>query len=198
MNNGGDVLARGGRSAQFSTGGSAVDEAVELKNVAPEEEQDLTNGVKVIDRRSAYNSEPVKKAEPKFPEKEYVGFSPILDRVLVKRVPEDKNFEMLEDGSMRDKRSGFVIPGKYRQHSCTGIVLAAGPFVIIGGIKIPMEQVVRPGDRVVWGDYNSEIVKLPPERVQEMCDAVQMNYEADDDGVRIVRVQDIRHREVPV
>ena len=34
----GDILASGGRSAQFSTGGSKANEPVELKNVAPEAE----------------------------------------------------------------------------------------------------------------------------------------------------------------
>jgi len=116
MNSGsGDKLASGrSRTAQFSAGGSAVNDEVILHNSAPEEPQDLTNGITVIDRRSRFDSEPVKKAEPKFPEKEYEAFKPILDRVLIKRVAEDKNMEMLEDGSMRDKRTGFVIPAKYR------------------------------------------------------------------------------------
>jgi hypothetical protein len=46
-----DALASGQRTAQFSTGGSAVNDAIELKNVAPEAEQ-LGSGITVIDRRS--------------------------------------------------------------------------------------------------------------------------------------------------
>ena len=83
----GDKLASGQRTAQFSTGGSAVDEPVELLNVAPEEEQDLTKGITVIDRRSQYNSEPVKKAEPKFPEKEYGMLSTVLVRHTLNKNP---------------------------------------------------------------------------------------------------------------
>ena len=194
----GDKLASGQRTAQFSTGGSAVDEPVELLNVAPEEEQDLTKGITVIDRRSQYNSEPVKKAEPKFPEKEYGMLSTVLDRVLIKRVPDDPNFELLEDGSMRDKRTGFLIPASYRQHSRLGIVLATSKFAILGGMRVPMFDIVYPGCRVVFGDYTSEVFKLSEEKTRELCDAVEMNYEADPEGLRIVRVQDLRTVEFPI
>ena len=56
MNSGGDVLARGARSAQFSAGGSAVNDPVELHNVAPEEPEQpkLGDGITVIDRRPNY------------------------------------------------------------------------------------------------------------------------------------------------
>ena len=37
MLGGGDLLARGGKSAQFAAGGSEVNDVIELKNVAPEE-----------------------------------------------------------------------------------------------------------------------------------------------------------------
>jgi hypothetical protein len=193
---GGDKLASGQSKAQFAAGSSTYDAPIELHNVAPEEE-----GFKeptVVDKRRSYDSEPVEHPEPKYPPKEYLPFTPILDRVLVKRIPEDPNFELLEDGSMRDKRSGFVIPGKYRQHSCTGIVLSTGDFVVLGGLKIPMSYVVKPGCKATWGDYNSEIAKLPESTVQELCDSVEMNYEPDEDGVRIVRIQDIRGVEWPV
>src|ERR1035437_10110535 len=108
----GDILGSGGRSAQFSTGGSKANEPVELK-----------------------------KAEPKFPEKQDGAFKPILERVLIKRVAEDKNMEQLEDGSMRDKRTGFIIPAKYRQHSNVGVVLAVGDFVVMGGVKTPLSDI---------------------------------------------------------
>jgi len=190
MNSGsGDKLASGRqKSAQFSTGGSAVDDAVELHNVAPEE---ITNGVTVIDRRSKFDSAPVVKPEPKFPEKEYGLFTPILDKVLVKRVPQDKNFEMLEDGSMRDKRSGFVIPAKYRQHSNVGVVLAVGDFVVMGGVKTDLSDIVKPGYRVLFGEYNAEKLKVPDEQVMAMCDAIQVEFEASED-LDVLRVQDIR------
>jgi co-chaperonin GroES (HSP10) len=192
MNSGsGDKLASGQKSAQFFTSGSTANETIELLNVAPEEEQDITNGVKVIDKRSAYNSEPVKKAEPKWPEKTYETFSPILDRLLVKRIAPDKNMELLEDGSIRDKRTGFVIPAKYRQHANIGVVLAVGEFMVMGGIKIPLSDIVKPGYRVMFGEYNAEKLKVPDEQVMAMCDAVRVEFEASED-LDVVRVQDIR------
>ena len=58
---------------------------------------------------------------------------------------------------------------------------------------------VRVGDRVTYGDYNSEVFIMDENKVQELCDAVQMNYEPDPEGIRVVRVQDVRgfEREVP-
>ena len=191
MNNGGDVLARGARSAQFAAGGSAVNDAVELKNVAPEVEE-LGSGITVIYRRSRFDSEPVKKAEPKFPEKKYGAFSPVLDRILIKRCAEGPDMKIMEDGSVLNMKTGLLIAGKYRQHSNIGIVLATGQFVILGGQRIAMSDVVRVGDRVTYGDYNSEVFLMDEARVQEMCDSVQMNYEPDPEGLRIVRVQDVR------
>jgi co-chaperonin GroES (HSP10) len=191
MNNGGDVLARGARTAQFPAGGSAVDDEVVLHNVAEEDAQDLASGIKVLDRRSRFDSEPVKKAEPKYPEKAYEPFKPILDRVLIKRISEDKNMEMMEDGSMRDKRTGFIIPAKYRQHSNVGVVLAVGDFVVMGGVKTDMLDVVKPGYRVLFGEYNAEKLKVPDEQVQAMCDAISVEFEASED-LDVVRVQDIR------
>jgi co-chaperonin GroES (HSP10) len=191
MNNGGDKLAAGARSAQFSAGGSAVNDAVELKNVAPEVEE-LGSGITVIDRRSRFDSEPVKKAESKFPEKKYGAFSPVLDRILIKRCAEGPDMKIMEDGSVLNMKTGLLIAGKYRQHSNIGIVLATGQFVILGGQRIAMSDVVRVGDRVTYGDYNSEVFLMDEARVQEMCDSVQMNYEPDPEGLRIVRVQDVR------
>ncbi len=188
---GGDQLAAGARSAQFSAGGSAVNDAVELKNVAPEVEE-LGSGITVIDRRSRFDSEPVKKAESKFPEKEYGAFTPILDRVLVKRVSDDPEEELLEDGSSRNIRTGLITAAKYRQHSSTGVVLSTGKFVVMGGVKIPMEEIIRAGDWAIWGDYNSEVMHLSEKVVKEMCDAVNLEYVEDPDGLRIVRVQDVR------
>ena len=193
---GGDQLAAGARSAQFSAGGSAVDDEIELKNVAPETEE-LGAGITVIDHRSRFDSEPVKKAEPKFPEKQYESFQPILDRVLIKRVTDDKNMELLEDGSIRDKRTGFIIPAKYRQHSQTGVVLAVGNFVVMGGVKTRLSEIIKPGYKVLFGEYNAEKLKVPDEQVQAMCDAIGVEFEASED-LDVVRVQDIRGIYKPV
>lgn len=84
------------------------------------------------------------------------------------------------------------MPAKYRQHSNTGVVLAIGQFVVIGGCKTPLSDVVKVGDRVTYGDYNSEIAYLHEDIVKALCDAVQLNYVEDEDGTRIVRIQDVR------
>jgi co-chaperonin GroES (HSP10) len=170
----------------------------DLKAVDTDEPQDIAGGVSVVDKRHTYDSKPVKKAEKKFADKEYSDPSTILDRVLVKRIPEDEDkFEVLEDGSLRNKETGFLIPFAYRQHNTIGIVLAVGQFVVLGGVKVPLNTIVRPGDRVTYGSYNCEVYKQSKEKTQRMCDAVQMNYEADEEGLVVVRVQDIRTVERP-
>jgi co-chaperonin GroES (HSP10) len=230
MLGGGDLLARGAKSAQFSaTGGDLSDfeydfklrreivkekyglsdaeiaeyeirinagERFSLDTLASRDEQ-LGAGITVIDRRPSYSEEvEVVKAAPvpekKWPEKKFNLFRPILDRILVKRCAESEDMKMLPDGSVLNQKTGLVIAAKYRQHSNIGIVLAAGKFVILGGQRISMDEVVRVGDRVTYGDYNSEVFYMDEVKVREFCDAVQMNYEQDDEGLRVVRVQDIR------
>jgi hypothetical protein len=65
-------------------------------------------------------------------------------------------------------------------------------------MRVPMFDIVYPGCRVVFGDYTSEVFKLSEEKTRELCDAVEMNYEADPEGLRIVRVQDLRTVEFPI
>lgn len=230
MNNGGDVLARGGASAQF--GGAKISQfqddlvfrpeiVVEKYGITEEElkgwqiayekgeripELPTAESKKdkelftVTDRRLFLNDEKIKpltvEQPPKFPEKQYGPVGTILDRVVVLRSA-DNNYEVLEDGSWKDKKTGFIVPAKYRQHSNTGIVLVTGQFVVTGGIRIPMSEVVRPGDRVTYGDYNSEVYHMPEEKVRQLCDAVSINYVEDPEGLRIVRVQDVRTIEHP-
>jgi co-chaperonin GroES (HSP10) len=202
---GGDLLARGAKSAQFSAGVNDKDAPVILHNVAPEEPEQEKFGVgfTVTDRRSSFDSQipvanPVQQSEQKFTEKEYSSFRPIMDRILVKRVSTDKNMELQTDGSLRDKKTGFIIPAKFRQHSNVGVVLAAGDFVVMGGVKTDLSEIVRPGDRITYGDYNSEVFHMAEDKVIALCDAVGLNYEKDEEGLRIVRVQDIRGVERPL
>lgn len=232
MNSGGDVLARGGRSAQFASSGAdvtdfeydmkvrreLVKEKYGLSDAEVEEyaakidsgvrvdldpvglsEEKLGSGITVIDKRPNFfgtfpglDAKEVVKAAPKYPEKKYTLFTPILDRILIKRCADGPDQKLMEDGSVLDTKTGLITAAKYRQHSNIGIVLATGQFVILGGQKIPMADVVRVGDRVTYGDYNSEVFHMDEARVVALCDAVQMNYEADPEGLRVVRVQDVR------
>lgn len=202
----GDRLARGDKTAQFSAGTSSVDDPIELHNVAEEEEIPEVNGkplFKVNDRRTQYeltsSENAVEVAQNKYPDPKYTPFSTILDRILVMRVPLDNNLEVLEDGSVRDKRTKLIVPARYRQASNTGIVLSVGTFVIMGGTRIELSDIVKPGDRVTWGDYNTEMFPMPKDQVQGLCDALKVNYFEDDQGLRVVRIQDVRgieHRAV--
>lgn len=162
-------------------------------------------GFEVTDKRHSYldtrlqEAEPIVSEEtPKYPEKQYANFKPILDRVLVKRISLDKECEVLSDGSLRNKRTGFVIPAKYRQHNNTGVVLAIGGFVVIGGVKTPLSEVVNPGDIVSFGEYNVEKMILPDDQVLALCDAIQFNYVAEEEDLNLVRVQDIRSVRKPI
>lgn len=171
-------------------------ERFDLKPVTHDEEE--SDGKTELERRWAI-AKPVAQKPKKFADKNYADPHTLLDRILVKRIPDDpEKFEILEDGSLRDKKTGFVIPYAYRQHNNIGIVLATGQFVILGMVKIPMSEVVQVGDRVTFGDYNSEVFKMSEDKTRKMCDAVQMNYEEDPEGLRVVRVQDVRVVERPL
>ena len=201
---GGDALARGAKSAQFSAGGASVDDEVVINpSIVAEDNSEPT--LTVIDRRPNYldklsgdDLKVAKTEEKEFAEKTYSTLSPILDRVLVMRVSANPDEEILEDGTVRNKKTGFIIPQQYRQHTNNGIVLAAGQFVVMGMIKTPLEEIVRPGDRVFYGDYNSELFPMDESKVRAMCRALKVNYEHSEDGLRLVRVQDIRGIERPI
>jgi co-chaperonin GroES (HSP10) len=228
VNNGGDVLARGGRSAQFAAAGGdltdfeydlrarqdivaekyGLSEAEVFQYIARLEngerldmkpaETTLGSEIMVIDRRPNFLGaarevkEAVSKVEQKYPDKDYSPFQPIMDRILIKRCADDKDMKLMEDGSILNQKTGLIIAAKYRQHSNVGIVLATGEFVILSGQKIPMADVVRVGDKVTFGDYNSEVFPMTESKVRELCDRVQMNYFPDEEGIRVVRVQDVR------
>jgi co-chaperonin GroES (HSP10) len=164
----------------------------------------LDAGFSVADHRHNYLSEttvpaPVRAEAPKkYPEPTYGTARPILDRILVMRISDDPDTELLEDGSTRNKKSGLITAAKYRQHSNVGLVLAAGGFVVLGGLRIPMEELITPLDKVIYGDYNSECFPMDKNKVEALCDSLGVNYVDDQQGLRIVRVQDVRTVEKPV
>jgi co-chaperonin GroES (HSP10) len=163
----------------------------------------LEVGFSITDHRKNYLSEPLEspavKAEQakKYPERTYGTARPILDRILVMRISDDPDVELLEDGSTRSKKSGLITAQKYRQHSNVGIVLAAGGFVVLGGVSVSMEELVKPGDKVTFGSYNTEVFPLDKNKAEALCDAIGVNYVEDPQGFHIVRVQDVRTVEVP-
>jgi len=174
-----------------------------LPDLTPVALQDtLEVGFSITDHRKNYLSESTEaaavkaEAPKKYPEPTYGSFSPIMDRVLVMRIMDDPDVELLEDGSTRSKRTGLVTAAKYRQHSNVGIVLATGQWVVMGGVKFPMADFVKPLDKVMYGSYNAEAFPMDAKKAEALCDSVGVNY-AHEDNLWIVRVQDIRGREVP-
>src|ERR1035437_4444172 len=170
----------------------------DLISVALQEKQELGAGFSIADHRRNYLQEATEPAkvvteQPKrYPEPTYGTARPILDTILVMRIADDPDTELLEDGSTRSKKSGLITAQKYRQHSNVGIVLAAGGSVAIGGISIPMEELIKPGYKVVYGDYNSERFPMDKKKAEALCDAIKVNYVHDPKGLRIIRVQDVR------
>ncbi len=238
MNNGGDVLARGGASAQFSAGGSTLTDfeanfvfkevaevmakyglsqaeydtyaAMRENNErlpdlkAVDTEETLEVGFSITDHRKNYLNiegevKAVSEETKKYPEPEFEAFHPILDRILVMRITDNPEEEMLEDGSTRNKRTGLITAAKYRQHSHVGIVLAVGQYVVLSGTKFNLSEFVTAGDKITYGDYNSEVFPMDAKKVQALCDDLKVNYVEDPQGIRIVRVLDVRgvERRVP-
>ena len=228
---GGDVLARGGKSAQFSTASNMTDfeadflyqdvsevltkyglsqaeydqyaaqrlDNEKLPNLKPvSEQEELAVGFSVEDHRKNYmnvETTDVKSAAveaKKFPEPEFEEFHPILDRILVMRISDDPEEEMLEDGSTKNRRTGLITASKYRQHSNVGIVLATGQHVVLSGLRLDMSEFVRVGDKITYGDYNSEVFLMDRKKAEAICDRLKINYVDDSKGIRIVRAQDVR------
>lgn len=170
-----------------------VEEIEEKKD----QEDAIRMGFTVTDKRLP-DAAIVEEAPLRYESIDYTPLRPILDRVLIMRVVIDEDMEELSDGSLRNKKTGFVMPAKWRQHSNIGIVLAIGDFVIMGGVRTELSEIVQPGDRVTFGDYNTELFPLDNKRAEALCDALQVNYVEHEDGLRIVRVQDIRGVEKPI
>ena len=173
------------------------DRLPDLTPVALQETMEV--GFSITDHRKNYLSEATEasavktEAPKKYPEPSYEPMQTLMDRILVMVVSDDPNIELLEDGSSRDKRTGLISTAKYRQHSNVGIVLLAGQWVVVGGVKTPMWEVVKPGDKVIYGDYGSE--KMPEtfnKKAEALCDAIGVNFEKTEQGIRIVRIQDVR------
>jgi hypothetical protein len=205
-----DVLVKYGISeADYDLYQAMREEGKHLPDLTPVALQETMDvGFSVTDHRKNYLSEPLTpaaaamEAVKKFPEPEFAPMQTLLDRILVMVISDDPNEELLEDGSTRNKTTGLISTSKYRQHSNVGIVLLAGQWVIVGGVKTPMHEIVRPGDKVTYGDYGSE--KMPErfnKKAEALCESLGINYQHTEQGIRVVRIQDVRtveRRVVPV
>src|SRR6202790_3068792 len=162
-------------------------------------QETLEVGFSISDHRKNYLSEATEpsavkaEATKKFPEPEFMPMQTLMDRILVMVISDDPDVELLEDGSSRNKKTGLISTSKYRQHSNVGIVLLAGQWVVVSGVKTPMTEIVNPGDKVIYGDYGSE--KMPDsfdKKAEAICESLGINYDKTEQGIRIVRVQDVR------
>ena len=165
----------------------------DLDTTAEQERMDV--GFVITDRRQNYLSNDVKavaKVALKFPAPKYAPVETLMDRLLVMVISDDPNIELLEDGSARDLTTGLISTAKYRQHSNVGIVLLAGQWVVVSGTKTSMTEILKPGDKVIYGDYGSEKLPMSVEKAQALCDSLGVNYEKTEQGMRVIRVQDVR------
>jgi co-chaperonin GroES (HSP10) len=89
-------------------------------------------------------------------------FKPILDRILVRRLPVD------------EPKDGFVVPEKNRQSSNWGEVIAIGDGVMLGHEFCQMADFVGVGDWVKFGEYTAE------------------SFDTNDPDLFIIRIQDVR------
>ena len=162
-------------------------------------QETLEVGFDVTDHRHNYLQEAtepaavVAEAPKKFPEPAFEPMQTLMDRILVMVISDDPNEELLEDGSTRNRTTGLISTAKYRQHSNVGIVLLAGQWVVVGGVKTPMSELLKPSDKVIFGDYGSE--KMPEtfdKKAEAICDSIGVNYQKTEQGIRIVRIQDVR------
>jgi len=110
----------------------------------------------------------------------------------VKRIEDDPDIEVLEDGSARNRVTGMFIPASYRQHNNKGIVLRVGNYLGIGGACFPLSDFVKPGDKVTFGSYNTEKFTMEFKQAKVLCDSLEIDHNEADEGFWIVRIQDVR------
>lgn len=138
-----DSLARGAKSAQFSTGtGNELPTLEELNRrgiVALEERVDSDESWQASERliNATRRQEIVEICKP------------LNDRVLIRRVEE-------EQGTIYQ-------PDAFKRKPTKGIVLAVGTGMIVGGQLIPIPLAV--GDTVYFGEYGPEEIEIQGEKL---------------------------------
>ena len=146
MNSGGDVLARGGVRAQFTTAQvteeqwkSIFGEDAVKPDVMSEEEQ------AILDAAEAELIKRVKEEIKNAPKTE-IKFRAVLDRVVVRRV------------EVETKIGDLFIADESKEKPYEGIVVAVGPGRWIGSNFVPTS--VTKGERVVFGKFSGAEVKV--------------------------------------
>jgi chaperonin GroES len=79
-------------------------------------------------------------------------FTPLHDRVLVRRVEEGESV-----------RGGIIIPDTAKEKPQEGVVIAAGTGKFEKGQTIPLA--VKEGDRVLFGKYSGNEVRIDDEEL---------------------------------
>ena len=81
---------------------------------------------------------------------------PLQDRVIVKRVKEEEK-----------TKGGIIIPDSAKEKPIEGEVLAVGNGKVLEDGKVRALD-IKPGDRVLFGKYSGQTVKVDGEELQVM------------------------------
>lgn len=145
MNQGGDVLARGGVRAQFGTADVTEEKwkavfGAEAKkpNIISDEERAIYDAVMAAAE---------KQADQQAPELKPTKIRAIMDRIIVRRVES----ETVSTG-------GILLADESKEKPAEGIVVAVGPGKYVEGEL--QKPTVQEGDRVVFGKFSGAEVKV--------------------------------------
>ena len=84
-----------------------------------------------------------------------VNLTPLHDRVVVRRIEEKESI-----------KGGIIIPDSAKEKQQEGEVIAVGAGKREKGERVPLD--VKPGDRVLFGKYSGQTVKVDGEELLVM------------------------------
>ena len=93
---------------------------------------------------------------PRLPEKKIMKIRPLHDRVVVKRLEDEKT-----------TASGIVIPDSAAEKPDTGEVIAVGGGKVMEDGKVRAVD-VKVGDKILFGKYSGQTVKIDGDEVLVM------------------------------
>lgn len=141
MNQGGDVLARGGVRAQFTTADVTEEK---WKEIFGEEGYRKMNTMSDAEREEL-KTQALPLAEPKVDM--VVRFRAVQDRIIVRRVESETKTD-----------SGLFLADESKEKPAEGIVVAVGPGKYIEGQL--QKPTIYVGERVVFGKFSGAEVKI--------------------------------------
>jgi chaperonin GroES len=143
MNQGGDVLARGGIRAQFTTAQVTEDK---WKEIFGEEGYRKLN-ILSESEREALKEQALPLIEDPIKPTATIKFRAVQDRIIVRRVESEDKTD-----------SGLFLADESKEKPAEGIVVAVGPGKYIEGQLQP--PTIKEGERVVFGKFSGAEVKV--------------------------------------